>query len=396
MSLRLLRIEWVLTGTFLAMPIMVPFYYSIGMDQGQVGLSQAAFTAVILLANIPTGWLADKFSRKFCNAFGDLGCAGALIVYSNADSFLHVVLAEVLFGLALAFSRGADRALLSAYTQPNDKFGDEDERKTAHGNIIQKETAQLTIWQTMAQVVALAAGGMIGANDPRLAILITAVPFAIGGVLSLFMKEAGERLVSKHRNPFRDMAHFTGKTFTSSPGLRWSIMTLAVGRNSIEVLGWVFTPLLLLAGVPLWVVGIAWVADAVMVMVGAWLAKKYANLFADWQRFMLPMAAVFVGLSIMSIHLSIGTIWFYGLIGLAKGWVAATVMPIIQKRAPANMQATVTSTAMSVTQLMYIPAVSIVSHFGNNDIRMSMVATLAIFAPLAAMTTWKLVALERK
>ena len=86
-NLRFLQIEMIITGTLMAMPIMVPFYHSIGMDQGQIGLSQSIFTAVVLVINIPTGWLADCFSRKWSNAIGDLGCAVAILIYSQATSF---------------------------------------------------------------------------------------------------------------------------------------------------------------------------------------------------------------------------------------------------------------------------------------------------------------------
>ena len=113
-SLRLLRTEAIITAAVIAMPIMNPFFMSIGMDQGQIGLSQALFTVALLLCNVPTGWLADRFSRKLSNAFGDIVAALGFLLYALAQNFAHVVGAEILIGIGLAFSNGADVGLLRA------------------------------------------------------------------------------------------------------------------------------------------------------------------------------------------------------------------------------------------------------------------------------------------
>jgi MFS family permease len=385
-SLRFLQIEVILTGVLLSMPIMVPFYKSIGMDQGQIGLSQAIFTAVLLLVNIPTGWLADRFSRKFCNAFGDLGCALALIIYSQAHSFAEVVFAEVVFGIAIAFSQGADSALLRAYSS----FFD------SSGKFFRKQNALLATWQPIAQAVGLIAGGIIGASDPRLAIGVSAAPFIVGSILSFFIREAGDRLTSVHRNPIRDMVRVTRESVGRDPYLRWLIIAHAVGREITHVMIWALTPILLIAGVPLAIVGVAWVINSAMVALGARLAHRFAEPLRAWQRFMVPMITVLTGLTIMSIHLSAGTVWLYALLGLAQGWTAATLLPMVQLEAPDSHQASIVSIAKSAAQLLYIPLVWVVGLAGNMDIRFTMLTTVIVFTPMIALTTQRLIALEKK
>lgn len=368
------------------MPIMVPFYKSIGMDQGQIGLSQALFTAALLAINIPTGWIADRFSRKFSNAFGDLGAALGLIYYAQANSFTEVVIGEVVLGISLAFSQGADSALLKAYTSASDPSG----------VLFRKQSALLATWLPITQAIALIAGGIIGAYDPRLAIALSAAPYIVGCILSFFMREAGERLVSQHRNPVRDMVRVTAESMGRDPYLRWLIIAYAVGREITHVMVWALTPLLLLAGVPLVVVGIGWVLNSIMVAIGAKLAHTWAEQLREWQRFLVPMIAVLVGLTIMSIHLSMATIWLYALIGLGQGWASATLLPMIQSESPDSRQASIVSMAKSASQLLYIPLVWLVGVAGNFDIRLTMVATIAIFAPLVVVTTLRLIALEKK
>ena len=117
-NVRLLQLEMVITAMIFAMPILNVFYKDeIGMSLAQVGASQAVFTIAVLLLNIPTGWLADRFSRRWCNVFGDLTASAGFFYYAFAESFSDVVIAEIAIGIGIAFSSGADIGLLRAYAQ---------------------------------------------------------------------------------------------------------------------------------------------------------------------------------------------------------------------------------------------------------------------------------------
>jgi MFS family permease len=375
----------VITGTMLAMPIMVPFYHSIGMDQGQIGLSQAIFTVALLLINLPTGWLADRFSRRLSNVAGDFVATLGVLYYSQASSFTEVVIAEVLLGVSLAFSQGADGALLRAYTQLLDPSG----------RMFHKQYARLAIWQPLAQIVALVIGGAIGASNPRLAIALAAIPYAVGCLLSLCLREEGARLVAKHRNPLRDMVRVVHESVGPDPYLRWLIVAYSVGREITHVMIWALTPLLLVAGVPAQIVAIGWVLNSLSVVVGAHIANRWGLTMRAWQKFASPVALVLFGLLVMSSYLSLTTIWLYACLGLAQGWTAAVLQPLIQAQTDDCSQATIISIAKSASQLLYIPLVWVVGVAGNIDIRLTMVATAVIFAPLALITTRRLYALER-
>lgn len=374
----------ILTSTLASMTIMVPFYNSIGMDQAQIGLSQALFTVALFLLNVPTGWLADRFSRKACNAIGDAGAAGSLLFYAFAQNFGDVIIAEIVLGISLALTQGVDGALLRAYT-----------RALGHSDgSLQKQTASIGSWRPIAQIIALLIGGFVGSYEPRYAMLLAVVPYAAGAVLSLFLKEAGERLVSKHRNPIRDMVWITTDSIGRNPRLRWLIIAYAVGREITHPMIWVLTPLLVLAGVPLQIVAVGWVLNSLAVALGSRLAGKFAARLKEWQRFLLPMSAVLIAMAVLSIHVSLATIWLYALMGLAQGWMAAVGLPMIQVHTAHDRQATVISVAASASQLLYIPLVWIINAAGVIDIRLTMVATIVIFVPLVFITARKLAKFE--
>lgn len=375
----------ILTSTMAAMTIMVPFYYSIGMNQAQIGLSQALFTIPLLALNVPTGWLADRFNRKYCNAIGDAIAAGGLLYYAFAQNLFDVIVAECIMGIGLALTQGVDGALLRAYTQA---LGFSDAG-------LQKQTASINSLRPIAQIVALLVGGYVGSYEPRLAILLSVVPYAAGAILSLFLKEAGERLVSKHRNPFRDMVWLVTDSVGYNPRLRWLIIAHAVGREITHPMIWAFTPLLLLAGVAAPIVAVGWVLNSLAVALGARLAKRWALTLTEWQRFLLPILVVCVALAIMTIHLSLATIWLYASMGLAQGWMSAVTTPMIQVHTADDRQATVLSVAGSAAQLLYIPLVVGINAIGVIDIRFTMIATILIFLPFALLTAKKIARYEQ-
>lgn len=379
-SLRLLRWEMALTKTMASMSVLVPFFNSIGMDQEKIGLSQALFTVVLLVLNVPMGWLADRFSHKFSNVIGDTITTSGLVYYAFAQGFFDVLAAEVILGIGLAVSHGADGALLRSYSHALGK-GEAG---------YQKVYASTYSWSQIAQMIALLVGGFVGSFEPRYALALAAVPFAVGAVLSLFLKDTGERLVSTHRNPLKDMVTLTTTSVGRNPRLRWLIIAFAVGREITHPMIWVLTPLLLLAGVPLQIVAVGWVLNSLMVVLGARMAGWWALRLNEWQRFAFPMFAVLGALAIMSIHFSLGTIWLYAVMGLAQGWIGTVVLPMIQQHTASDRQATVISIAGSASQLLYIPLVWVINAVGVVDIRLTMVATIVIFAPMVMVTAWKL------
>lgn len=382
-SLRLLRTEAVITSTLLAMPIMNPFFQSIGMDQGQIGLSQAGFMTAVFFLNVPTGWLADRFSRKACNALGDAVASIGFVLYAFAGNFKEVVLYEIIIGIGMAFTQGADSALLKAYC-------------TGLKRSLFREQSILSVWRPIAQIIFVIIGGFIGAYSFSLAILLSAVPYVIGAILSLFMAESGERRKS-HRNPIADMWAIVKDSVHIDKRLKWLIVAFAVSREITHPMIWALTPLLLLAGVPVVLVGFGWAMNAAMVSVGAIVAghtrksgRTVSEHLSEWQRFAVPTGLVIVSLAVMSIHLSAWTIWLYGCLGFAQGWTASVMMPMISAHARHDVQATVSSVALSASQLLYIPLVWIINAIGVTDVRLTMIATVIVFTPLVALTSVKL------
>ena len=70
-NLHLVMAESAITAGLMSMSVMTPFFNSIGLNNEQISLSQIIFTVVVIVLNIPTGYLADRVNRKWANIIGD-------------------------------------------------------------------------------------------------------------------------------------------------------------------------------------------------------------------------------------------------------------------------------------------------------------------------------------
>lgn len=378
-NLRLVMLESIITASLLAMPIMTPFFLSIGLNQEQIALSQMAYTVAVMLLNIPAGWIADRFSRKWANILGDLGAAVGLLLYSQVQNFTGVVVCEIILGVSLAFSQGVDVSLLRHFSGKIDKSG----------QLFKSKTAQVSSMRYVVNLILVLLGGPIGAIDFRLAIALSALSYTIGGIASFFIEDDSENLSQTYKNPLVDMARVV-KDAIKNPALRLRIFAFAITREMTHGIIWVFTPLLLLAGVPLAVVSLGWAINSVASLIGSEIARRYIHRLREWQIFAVPVLLVATSLGIMSIHFGLTTVWLYLLMGVTQGWTSATMMPLVQRHAKSSEQTSVVSVARVVAQLLYIPSVWLIGMAADIKLEYSMLATLLIFIPLSMPILFKL------
>lgn len=376
-SLLALKSEVVITSTILSMPIINVFFAKeIGMSLAEVGLSQAIFSAAVLLLNVPTGWVADRFSRKMCNFAGDLIVAAAFAWYAFAQTFLDVVSTEILIGIGCAFSGGADVGLLRAYC----KELNEDYTKTV---------AHLQAQKLIAQVLAMAIGGVIGAYSPRLAIGLSSIPYILGALLSLTLKEAGKRRVND-AHPIKDMIGIAKHALHSHKRLKWSILTYATGNESTHSLVWLLTPILIIAKVPAVIIGSAWAINVLAAWLGAWLAKKHSTKIKEWQRIAIGLSIFTMASVPLIIDINLITVSFYAGFGFVRGWYGSTLMPIVQTHADNDVQSTVVSIASSIALIFNIPLVWLMGVVSDFHPRIGFLTIFLVFAPLLMLMTIKI------
>ncbi len=370
-----------ITAGLLCMSIMTPFFLSIGLTQEEIAITQIAFTIVVSILNIPAGWIADKFSRKWANIIGDIGCALVFLAYANVHNMAGAIICESLLGLLMAFSEGVDASLLRHFcykfvTRKSETKGIKEDAE----KLFKTKTARLAVAQYICSFILLLLGGPIGAIDFRLAIALSGVPELIGGIISIFIHDDSEKLQTEEK-PLKDMARIVKSSLRDKP-LRIRIFAHAVGRQLTHGIIWVATPLFMAAGVPLAIVSVAWAINSVTCIVGSVAAAKYVNKLSERWLFGIPLILAAISMGALSISINIFTVALYFLMGVVQGWTNAALGPMVQRYAKPSEQTSVVSITKVAGQLLYIPIVWLTGHVADIDLRFAPLMTLIIFIPL--------------
>ncbi len=83
-----------------------------GLSLTQITLLDTPYFVLMVLAEVPTGAVADRLGRKTALIFSSLLFAVAVFVFGIADNYFVILISYSAWGLATTFQSGADTALL--------------------------------------------------------------------------------------------------------------------------------------------------------------------------------------------------------------------------------------------------------------------------------------------
>lgn len=156
----------------------------------EVGILQTLLFWSSIIFEVPAGFLADRFRRKYSIAFGLILIAAAAFIMPFSNSFELFALAFILHGMGFAFRSGADVALLF------------DELKSAGGKWSQRFvalSARSRSLTNLALVIAMVSGGFIQGHLGWLfAYSAFGVAMLIAALLTLTINESNHMESSDH------------------------------------------------------------------------------------------------------------------------------------------------------------------------------------------------------
>jgi MFS family permease len=93
-------------------PIFVPLVQGYGLSMAEVLQTQALFALTVALFEVPSGYIADLWGRKYAIQLGSLLNGFGFLSLIWAQSFADFLLYEFILGLGISLISGADLALL--------------------------------------------------------------------------------------------------------------------------------------------------------------------------------------------------------------------------------------------------------------------------------------------
>ncbi len=224
---------------------------------------QAGFALTVLVLEIPTGYLADRWGRKKTLITGC--CFGVMghIVYATGTGFLQFLLAEMTVGVGASLLSGTVEAMTYDTLL---ELGEERTYRKISGN--------QAFLEFNTEAVSSLIGGFVATISLALPLWMTIAPMAAAVLVACTLHEPIRHKALDARH-LKAIWNTTTHTLLRHKGLR--SITLLHGLISTMTLTffWFFQPYQKLVGVPLLLFGLT---HAVIVAAGACAAKSVSSL----------------------------------------------------------------------------------------------------------------------
>jgi len=290
----------------LIMPIVVPFYVSNGLSMHEVFLLQAAYSIIIVLFEIPSGYLADLFGRKKTIVFGVILDFIGFFIYASSTSFSGFLIAEIILGLGQSMVSGADSALL--YESVLEKKGDSKEYTRYEG--------RLTSIGNFSESIAGITGGFIAIISFRMPYIVqTAIAF-LAIPIAFTLHEPRMYLANTKPN-WIQFKSFLAEAFYKNKQLSSVILFSSITGACTLTLAWVVQPFFKNIEVPIMYYGVLWTIINFSVGIASLFAYKAEQAFSLQLNFIF--IAVF--LPICYLFLGVSSIGYWGLLVILVGYL---------------------------------------------------------------------------
>ncbi len=251
----------------LILPIAVPFFQSKGLTMQEVFTLQALFAVVVLVTEVPSGYLADLIGRKGALALGAVASGLGHSVLLVADGFWGLAAFEALLGISHSLISGADLAIL--YDSELALGRDEG----ALRQVVGKLYAVRTLGEAMAGVLCSV---VLVFWHLDVVVWLQAIVGWLPVLAVVGMVEPPiERMVGTHLGNLRMML---SHLLFSSRILRLCFLALGIWSLTTFYVVWLLQKIWELSDVPLSHFGYIW---ALLALVST-VAGRYAHRVEDW------------------------------------------------------------------------------------------------------------------
>ncbi|MBN2461682.1 MAG: MFS transporter [Candidatus Cloacimonetes bacterium] len=209
-------------------PILVPFMLFKGLNYSQIMILQSISAIAVFIFEVPTGAIADKVSRRISLMLSGFFIGTGLLIYIIFDSFYVFALAEIIFGIGLTFSSGADAAILY-----------ESLTRLERQREYQKKEGEAASLVFIGHAVGSVLSSFLYVRSPFL-------PFwcSIGSIIAAIFISFGfsdtERKKSEHTYPIHVLRSI--KVAVQTPRIFWTILFAALMGFAFRTSFWLYQP----------------------------------------------------------------------------------------------------------------------------------------------------------
>lgn len=314
-----------------------------GLSLTQITLLDGPFWLVVMLAEVPTGAVADRWGRKPSLVLGALTFSAAIALFGLASTYPILLLSYLVWGISLTLISGANSAFLfeslAALGRP------EQFRKCA---------GRAQAFAIIAGMIGVLVGAPLAAQTSLATPILVSAVVNLGAVaVALTFSEPPHQqheVALSYRRVLTDAVRYTlghaavramigVRAMLMAAGMVAIIFTQPFLRQAavpVEDFGWLMTPLRLLS------------------IVGALTAYRFALRFGE-RRALYVLAAASVGaLLALGTTAAVWAVAMFGVLGFVNSNVGLLTTDYLNHRAPNHLRATVLSVAQMAFSVLLV------------------------------------------
>lgn len=314
-------------------PIMVLFWQGHWLDMTRIMLLQSIFAIAMVLFEVPTGYFADRMTRKISLILSWLFMTLGYLIYWFSVNFFGFLIAELTLALWLSFLSGADSALLY---------------ETLLLLWREKEHTRLYWRNEFAMYVALAFSQMIwpffisyfNYNE----LILLSVPFLfVALIVSFTLIEPQIHSTEKHTSSIEGLKRLFYEHFHPSGQLLFIIIYAGAIYGLMQSALWLYQPYFLYVNIP---IEYFWVLFASFQIIAAYASKHAHNIEnMIWKRDVFLLSGGLLTLSYMGMAFFTYMYWFVFIYlqQVIRGYQKPIIATKINELAPSKYRATLLS-----------------------------------------------------
>jgi MFS family permease len=216
--LRAVQVGAVAEGFMLWVPIEKLFQTEIGFDAATIGLMAAAYAAVVPLLEVPTGILADRWSRKGILVVASLAAGASALIGGLSQSVPLYIVAAMVLGIYFALSSGTvDSVVYDTVVE-----------ETGSSDLYERWMGRVRIVESVSLAASAVLGGVVAElTSARLTYFLT-IPFAVAGVVAYLRFDEPQLHRTEERTALREHVSTTLHAMVAAPRVRTTILLLAL------------------------------------------------------------------------------------------------------------------------------------------------------------------------
>lgn len=342
--LRPLQVGAAMQGCMLWVPVEKLFQTQIGFDAAAIALMAAAYAVVVPLLEVPSGILADRWSRSGILIISSAASAASALLGGLSHNIATYVVAAMVLGVNFALNSGTvDSVVYDTVLE-----------ETGSSELYQRWIGRVRMVEGAAFTTSAVAGGLLaGWTSPRMTYFVT-IPFVLCSIVAF--RRFREPRLHRAAGPLALRRHVatTVRAITGIPRVRRMLLLAALTALLAQAV-FEFGPLWLVARrAPAAMYGPYW---ALLVATGGAGGYLVTRLPLDRRSAAVTIAAILIAAPILlaTSHSLIAVAAIQTVLALALGVTAIHAGRLLHDAVPSAIRASVSSGAGTFSWVLFLP-----------------------------------------